>query len=378
MRILHVVTLFSPDGAYGGPVRVALNQCSALRAEGHDVRVVAGVRGYEQAPTEQDGVPLELFDAHTVIPKTGFSGLSAPGSIRYLLRSRHDFDVIHIHLARDLVVLPLAAIARSRRIPFVVQPHGMIVPSSNRAAPVLDAMAVRKSLRAASSVFHLTENERVGLTEVAGPNLALRQLHNGVPSDEENRPASPDGAAVPDVLFLARLHPRKRPVDFVRAARHILDRGVTATFTLIGPDEGEADAVDRLIDGVHIRRQDALPGGHAPERMRRSEIYVLPSVNEPYPMSVLESMSVGTPVIITEDCGLAEFVRRTGSGLVVEPTVEAIATAIETLLADLAGTRKMGARARAAVRAELSMASVTRTLTDAYREAIADGKVRHG
>ena len=57
MRILHVVTLVSPDGEYGGPVRVATNLSKALRDLGHDVTIAAGTRGFESAPEQLDGTP---------------------------------------------------------------------------------------------------------------------------------------------------------------------------------------------------------------------------------------------------------------------------------------------------------------------------------
>lgn len=78
MRILSVVTLVSPDGAFGGPVRVALNQATALRELGHDVTLAAGGRGFDEPPTELDGVPVRLFPARTVVPGIGFAGLSSP------------------------------------------------------------------------------------------------------------------------------------------------------------------------------------------------------------------------------------------------------------------------------------------------------------
>src|SRR5437867_204758 len=58
MRILQVVTLLSPDGAYGGVARVALNQSAELIGRGHDVTVAAATRGYEVVPEELDGVPV--------------------------------------------------------------------------------------------------------------------------------------------------------------------------------------------------------------------------------------------------------------------------------------------------------------------------------
>lgn len=61
MRILHVVTLLGPDGAYGGPARVALNQSAALIDRGHEVTVAAGTRGFRVTPNRVDGVPVQLF-----------------------------------------------------------------------------------------------------------------------------------------------------------------------------------------------------------------------------------------------------------------------------------------------------------------------------
>ena len=139
MRILQVVTLLSPDGAYGGPARVALNQSAELIGRGHDVTVVGAARGYREVPTELNGVPVKLFAARTLLPRTGFAGMGAPGLGRWLRSNWAGFDVIHIHFARELVVLPVAAAARRRGIPYVLQTHGMVVPSNHPLAAPLDS-----------------------------------------------------------------------------------------------------------------------------------------------------------------------------------------------------------------------------------------------
>lgn len=367
MRILQAVTLFSPDGAYGGPVRVALNQSAALRELGHDVTVSAGVRGYESIPVEQEGVPLALSNARSLVPGVGFAGLTAPGLLRWLWQRRRDFDVVHLHLARDLVLLPLALLVRLLGIPYVVQPHGMLAPKSNALAPILDLLFVRRLLRGAAEVFYLTELERADLTTIAGGAVRLTALSNGVPAYE---PVEESGE-VPEVLYLARLHERKRPLDFVRAANALLADGIDARFALVGPDEGEGEAVSALIAHTHaITWEGAIASGAGPERMRSASVYVLPSVNEPYPMSVLEAMAVGLPVVITHDCGLADFVTRTDSGIVCDPGAEPIAAAVATLVRDRVGARAAGARGRAAVRKELGMPSISDQLQRSYRHAI--------
>src|SRR5689334_18878792 len=159
MRILHAATLLSPDGAFGGPIRVSLNQAEALRSRGHMVTLAAAERGFAAAPTSAEGTPLVLRQARRLVPRTGFGGICAPDLVTWLIRSRGQFDVAHVHLARDLVLLPVAVTMTKLRIPFVIQPHGMILPGTNPLAPLLDHVVVGKLLRRAHEVFYLTTDE---------------------------------------------------------------------------------------------------------------------------------------------------------------------------------------------------------------------------
>jgi glycosyltransferase involved in cell wall biosynthesis len=178
-------------------------------------------------------------------------------------------------------------------------------------------------------------------------------------------------AEPPEVLFAARMHPRKRPLAFVEMARTLLDAGVNARFTLIGPDGGEGVALRAALEGeAGIYWEGALAPVDVPRRMAAASVYVLPSVREPYPMSVLEAMSVGLPVIVTDDCGLAPLVARTRSGIVTGPGVPALAAAVETVLADQSLARAMGARARETVQTELGMRAIGNRLLDVYTQVI--------
>jgi glycosyltransferase involved in cell wall biosynthesis len=367
MRILQVVTLLSPDGAYGGPARVALNQSAELIGLGHDVTVAAGTRGFRVVPTELDGVPVRLFRARTLLPRTGFAGMGAPALSKWFRQSLDGFDIVHIHFGRDLVVLPVALAARRHGIPYVLQTHGMVVPSRHPLAGPLDAMWTRKVLRDAGTVFFLTPLEREQLNAVAGPHLRLAPLSNGVP----DYPTAVEDAGPPEVLYAARMHRRKRPLAFVEMAQALLDDGVDARFTLIGPDAGEGAALRRALKGdSRISWEGALPPTAIPQRMAAASVYVLPSVHEPYPMSVLEAMSVGVPVVVSADCGLATLVERTGSGLVADPELPALTAAVGSLLADSSLRRATGRRARETAHTQFGMRAVGDHLLTAYTDLV--------
>ncbi|OZC83656.1 glycosyltransferase [Rhodococcus sp. 06-412-2C] len=361
MRILQVVTLMSADGAYGGPARVAVNQSEALVRRGHSVTIVAaGVC----AESPVCGVTYRLFPPRNLVPGTGFAGLAAPAMLPWAMRNVSGFDVVHIHLARDLVTLPMASLARLCRRPFVTQTHGMVDASEHRLARPIDAVATRGALRSARAVFYLTERERSDLICVAQQNISVQKLTNGVPV----LPARLQQPYV-EVLFLARLHPRKRADLFADMADVILQENDSAIFTLVGPDEGEGAAIEAR-QRARLRWEGALDPERTAARMAEAAIYVLPSIDEPYPMSVLEAMAVGIPVIITDSCGLATSVTRVGCGIVVPAgNLQALIEAVRRLLGDEALRVAMGSRGRAAAQSEFGTDAIAEQLEQHYEAA---------
>jgi glycosyltransferase involved in cell wall biosynthesis len=367
MRILQVVTLISPDGAYGGPTTVALNQCEALYSLGHNAHVAAGYPGAKAAERLHGAVPLHLFPARTLIPGIGFAGLSAPGLLRWLARECDGYDVVHVHVARDFVTLPAARLGQLRGRPVVVQPHGMIDVSDRPLSRPLDAVLTRPTLRSAAAVCHLTSREHDDLVQVAGEGLRLVQLHNGVPLP------TTVGAAEDEVLFLARLHPRKRPLNFLRAAMNLHPKHPSTSFAVVGPDEGEGRTVSAAVaeaGTVKIRWEGPLQPDEARQRLAHAAVYVLPSVDEPFPMSVLEAMARGVPVIITDTCGLAEAVTDSGAGIVVRDDVDELTKAIDYLLSDRDLRASIGSRARSLARETFGMEPVAERLEAIYLSAL--------
>jgi glycosyltransferase involved in cell wall biosynthesis len=368
MRILGIVTLVSPNAEYGGPLRVAVNQLVALRDRGHDVVLAGGHRGFDGAPpSDLEGVPTRLFPAHTLVPGTGFAGLAAPGLWRAMRIHADEFDAVHIHAARDLVTLPSARIVQSRGIRTVLQTHGMIDESTNPLAVPLDAALTRPALRAAAHVAYLTPEERDSLGVVSRGAARLAEVTNGVPMGEPRDHSSTDSR----VLYLARLAPRKRPGLFVHAATELAAEFPDSEFVLVGPDEGEAPAVEAAIAASghsdRIRWDGPVSPGDTSTQMRRAAVFVLPSVDEPYPMSVLEAMAEALPVIVTSSCGLAPFITAHRAGIVVDDSAGALVEAVRTMLRDPGAAADMGRRGRAAVVAERSMDAVAERLEGLYR-----------
>jgi glycosyltransferase involved in cell wall biosynthesis len=376
VRVLHVVTLHTPTHDFGGPTRVALNLSRGLRARGEQAAVVAlGDRFPGPLPREVDGVPTRLFPARHVLPRFEVSGITSPSLLaraRGLVRSA---DVVHVHLMRDLVTLPVALAALSCRRPLVLQTHGMIDPTDKPAARLVDVLGLRRVLRRADAVLHLTEQERRDTAAVVAPRpmAPAYRLVNGVAA-QERRPAPPPGRP-PTVLYVARVQERKRPQDFVRAAPVVLEKYPDARFVLAGPDTGAlADDMLRLARDLGVGHAVEYVGalGHAQvlERLRAADVYVLPSVVEPFAVSVLEAMSVGLPVVVTRTGGLSPDVAAAGAGRVVDSRPDAdngeeVGRAVLDLLEPAANAAASQAAWRL-VREQFTIDGVVDTLLEVY------------
>lgn len=369
MRVVHVVTLVSDDGTFGGPPSVAVAQLREMATRGHDVRLVSLWRGGTPAPRRIDTVPFVSRPARTVVPGRGCLGLMHPLLLWDLWRAMGRADAVHLHVGRDLVSLAALALARLRRVGFVSQTHGMVEPRTGMVARVFDRVYV-PLLRRARCCLVLTERERRALSAVLGAgHPPLLTLANGLRPSREARDERPRGDR--EVVFLARLHPRKRPEAFVEMAALVHKEIPEARFTLYGADEGSLEQVNRLVAdrGLTdvVRYGGPLRHSAALEAYRGAAVYVLPSVNEPFPMTVLEALAEGTPVVCTDSSGIARELARRQAALVTDGSPEALAEAVGRLLGDEALRRRLAEAGLRAIEEVFSIRAVVDRLEAVYQ-----------
>jgi glycosyltransferase involved in cell wall biosynthesis len=367
MRILHVVTLVDDQSSYGGPLTVAINQCRELIRRGHDARILAGWAGSGAIPSKLEGVPAHLFKVRKVVPGMRFSSLLSLSMIGWLRRNARNFDVAHLHTARDLVPLSAGALFRRAGIPYTTQTHGMVLPDARLTAKIIDGLFTLRVLRHATARFVLTDIEDDAIRTLLGTATPTVRLPNGIAVHDGVR----DTTDPLDVLFMARLHPRKRVMDFAQAARTLIEEGHSVQFSVVGPDDGDLPRLEEFI-AAHptllgrLTYEGSLPHDNAVPRLAQAGLFVLPSIDEPFPMTLLEALAVGTPSICTTSCGVASDLALADAALVIEPGVASLESALRLLVTNPARRSALSIAARQTARTRYSMLTVGVQLLTVY------------
>ncbi len=323
MKVAQIGTLAGPGAIAGGVWQVQSIQSAALDDLGIPVRAIAGWLG--PLPNAIDEVfPLDLMRVYPFLPRTGVRGIWSPELRLHIKNLARWADVAHVHLCRDFVTVPAIEILSDFGVPIVVQCHGMLTAPKSAVHKLYDHINLKKSIARIEKFLYLTNTERSDLLALNVPAGRLVKIDNACRDNgvEWSDPSDPQ------FIFASRLHPRKQPSVFVNAAIEVLRSGVKAKFRIVGPDQGERDKIVHRIteSGLsdHFTVIDGLPNRALQQLLASSTAMVLPSVDEPYPMIVLEALAAGVPAIVTSQCGLRRTLETSGAALISDPTVQEI------------------------------------------------------
>jgi len=272
-------------------------------------------------------------------------------------------DVVH---ANSLLMLPEATIARARRVPVVTQVHELPPPGRKRALAIRSAALVSDVLVGVSAPVSSMLRERAGRTPV-------RTVHNGVPAASDVPPAR-DGFVVGTIGHVART---KGTDVFLEAARLARAARPALRFEHVGPtrlwgDDEYDDRVEALAVSPELRDSVRMLG-HRPaaSALARWSVFVLASRQEAFPLSTLEAMAAGVPVVATAVGGVPEQIEHLESGVLVAPERPAeISDWIVRLYDDVELRSRLAAAARERVRKAFRLETQAEGLEHAYEEAI--------
>ncbi|MDQ3982180.1 MAG: glycosyltransferase family 4 protein [Actinomycetota bacterium] len=281
-------------------------------------------------------------------------------------------DAVHVHTALvPFVTLVragvLARAARPRRNRVLVHVHSGLVERWLHGRG--RRLAAKVLLRPCDTVVACSHGSHAALAAVLGDRVVL--VDNGVDLDRFE-PGPAPAHAPPRILYAGLLSPRKGVVDLISASRLLAERGVAHELWIAGgtPDEGpEAERQVRAEHSPALRWLGPRPHESMPGLYRETDVLCLPSWWEAMPLSILEAMASGRPVVATDVGDLARAVLPGRTGLLVPPRdPAALAAALEELLRDPAAREAYGRAGRELVATAFSEEAMLDALVPLYRD----------
>jgi glycosyltransferase involved in cell wall biosynthesis len=155
-------------------------------------------------------------------------------------------------------------------------------------------------------------------------------------------------------------------------AAALRDAGVNARYAVVGHDAGDRAEAERRVGELGLSDAFVFAGGVAADGVEQwyddADVYVLPAVDEPFPLTVLEALRAGVPTVVTDGCFIAAELERAQAAIVASPTAGSLAGAVTSILRDEALARRLGANGQAAVERQFRLGAVADRLLDLYEE----------
>jgi glycosyltransferase involved in cell wall biosynthesis len=371
MRILKVVQAYFPFQERGGPVFKVRALARGLAKRGHEVTVLTADLGFGA----QNGFQLKIepsrwgrtanedgVNAIYLSTAGHYRGLTYnPRVVKFSRACIHLFDLVHFYGLYDLLGPAVSYYCRRQVVPYIIEPMGMFRPivRSLRLKRLYHNLLGNRFVEGARYLVATSEPEKQDLLEggIGEARVVVRRngidLPPSVPPKGDFRRHLGISIETKLILFLGRLVSKKSPDLLLQAFENWLEisgRNRDAVLVLAGPEEGDGflPKLKCMADRPGLKNRVLFTGPLYDDAKwsayTDADLFVLPSQNENFGNTAGEAAAFGTPVIVTDRCGIAEFVGDAGE--VIPHDLAALETAMEHLLSDpnLRENRRRGCR----------------------------------
>jgi glycosyltransferase involved in cell wall biosynthesis len=382
MKVLQVVPSLAPE--WGGPVKVVNELTVALESSGVYSEIISA-QGRRVGTPESvtTGIPIRLFETG---PLARLWTAHTPGLKKTLARNISDFDLVHIQELWHYPGYIASKIARSRNVPYIVTIHGELnewnLQQKRLKKQIYMAAIQRGILRKSTALHAITQAESDRILQM-GFETPVAMIPNGIHTEEfKTLPErSQFVSRYPElkdkliVLFLGRIQQKKGLDILARVFGNLVRTRDDVRLVVAGPDEDNTLTEIKIILKSYGALDKAvfpgmLTGKHKLEALSAADVFALTSYSEGFSMALLEALSAGLPLVITDECNFPE-VGDSRAGIVVRPNDSEIASAITSLLDSADLRREMSDNARRLVRSNYTWEKIAEKMFTLYENVIA-------
>lgn len=385
MKILQVIGSFPPAYSYGGPQNVAFEVSRALIRRGHEVTVYttdvldAESRLESGSPAIMDGIVVYRFKNLSNYLAYHLKVSSAIGIAQKLRKDIEKFDVVHVHDFRSIESAIACFYATRHNVPYVLQTHGTLRSENKKTLKQLfDTLYGSRMLKNASFIFAITKTE-AGQCEACGidagnilliPNGIDYSLYRDLPAGNEFKDRYGINHDDKVILYLGRLD-RTKKVDLLLRAFSLINRQISnSKLVIAGPDNGALAELKEL--SLRLGQKSVIFTGKLPEPDKvkayaGSDVFVTPSYSG-FPITFLEAMACGLPVVTTSDGDGLDWLER--AGLVSEPEAADLSDKIIKIINDRSLHDRLSKEGRRMAKDRFQWDRIIALIENAYRDSI--------
>lgn len=359
MHILYLIT----RAEMGGSQTHLLELLHGFRHE-FRLSVATGEEGFLTEFARTLGVQTFVLP-NLVQPLEPLNDFKALADIVRLLK-RCKPDLIHCHTSKAGILGRAAA--RVVGVPAVFTAHTWsFAEGTSRLWKLIGTPAERLAARCSAKIIAVSEsNRRLAISRKVAPESKIVTVHNGIP-DTLHR-ARPNRSGVPELVMVARFAPQKNQRQLLEAVSGI-ERPFHLTFVGDGPTRA---AIEQLAHQLGLRERVSFVGVRTDTDriLANSDIFVLATNWEGFPITILEAMRAGLPVVATDVDGVGEAVIDGETGYSTpRGDTPALAERLTRLLEDPGLRARMGAMGRSVYEREFTREVMLSKIAGIYEEA---------
>ncbi len=343
----------------GGISTVVSNLLSSPLAQQHDFVLVA--------PHVDGNRLLKLLKFITALFQSFFILLTSRIDIVYI----HGSDIISS--SRKYFFFKLARLFNKKS---VYHFHGALFREQYAKSPSFIKKRIKSFLEQSDTVICLSKDWKDSLQSIA-PGANIKIVPNGVPLPTETVFSSNSSQERTNLLFLGLIGERKGIFDLLAVLGDLDRNGLEYLLTIGG--NGDIERLNATIKRYGIESKTNflgwITGTKKEELFRKSDIFILPSYGEGMPMSILEAMSYGVPVIASNVGGIPEVISDKTTGLLVPPgDRDALRKGLLTLMKDVDLRKRIGQAARKYIADNFSITNQASKIHEIFLVLLEDAK----
>lgn len=300
--------------------------------------------------------------------------------LKWLSRHHQDYDLAHIHALFSPVSSAAARVARSHHLPYILRPLGTLDPADlqkKRLLKTLYAAFLERPNLAGAAAIHFTSDQEAKVSERFGVVTRDLVLPLGVklpkPAATDIRAKFGIPALRPMLLFMSRIDPKKGLDLLIPALETLIAEDQEFQFVLAGGNPQNPDYETKIRDRIrhsplnaHTTIVGFITGGDKADLLNAADLFVLPSHYENFGIAVAEAMSVGTPVVVSDQVHIWKGIQQAEAGWINACNVSSLTDALRLALSDPHEQQRRGTNAHRYAHENFSWDAIAHQLIREY------------